>query len=229
MLTKIYALFAYLGVMAIPAAFIMGFKYDPTAPASNYGYDVALYAIYIAIHFVMTLPGFKKALYGKPQGAFYERRVYVIVSVVTWLVLYALHKPLPGFEIPVNEWVRFVGLCIMLLGQFMFFEYANFGAINALFGVSKDAMTHTSSGETPLMTEGSYAQVRHPMYRASIVVYMSSFIIHPNSAQLLFAVMVTASFVFFIPVEEAALIKGRGDQYREYQKAVKWRVIPGVW
>jgi protein-S-isoprenylcysteine O-methyltransferase Ste14 len=67
------------------------------------------------------------------------------------------------------------------------------------------------------------------MYRASIVVYMSSFIIHPNSAQLLFAVMVTASFVFFIPVEEAALIKGRGDQYREYQKAVKWRVIPGVW
>ena len=117
----------------------------------------------------------------------------------------------------------------MLLGQFMFFEYANFGAINALFGVSKDAMSHTAGAETPLMTEGSYAQVRHPMYRAAIVLYMSSFIMHPNAAQLLFAAMVTASFVVFIPIEEAGLIKGRGDQYRDYQKAVKWRVIPGIW
>jgi protein-S-isoprenylcysteine O-methyltransferase Ste14 len=229
MVTRLYAIFAYLGTMSLPASFILGFKYDPTAPASNYGYDIALYVIYIGIHFLMTLPAFKKALYGKPQGAYYERRVYVTVAVVTWIVLYVLHKPLPGFAIETNIWVQYFGLCVVLLGQFMFFEYANFGAINALFGVSKDAMSHTAGAETPLMTEGSYAQVRHPMYRAALVLYLASVIMHPNAAQLLWAVMVSLSFVVFIPVEEAGLIKGRGDQYREYQKAVKWRVIPGIW
>ena len=88
MFAKLYALFAYLGVMALPASFIIGFKYDATAPASNYVYDIVLYVIYIGIHFLMTVPAFKKAVYGKPQGAPHERRVYVTVAIVTWIVLY---------------------------------------------------------------------------------------------------------------------------------------------
>ena len=229
MFAKIYALFTYLGVMALPASFIIGFKYDPTAPTSNYVYDIVLYLIYIGIHFIMTMPGFKKTLYGKPQGAPHERRVYVTVAIVTWIILYVVHKPLPGFAIPVNEWVVYFGLCCVLLGQFAFFEFANFDALKALFGVPGAEVSHSAGGETPLMTEGSYAKVRHPMYSGALILYLSSVIMHPNAAQLLWSVMVALSFVLFIPIEEAGLIKGRGEAYREYQKAVKWRVIPGIW
>jgi protein-S-isoprenylcysteine O-methyltransferase Ste14 len=229
MFAKLYALFAYIGVMVIPASFIMGFKYDPTAPASNYVYDIVLYLIYIGIHFLMTVPAFKKMVYGKPQGSSAERRVYVTISVVTWIVLYAVHKPLPGFEIAANQWIVFFGLCLVLVGQFAFFEFGNFDALNALFGVPGSGMSHSAGGETPLMTEGSYSKVRHPMYRAALILYMSSVIMHPNTAQLLFAVMVSLSFLVFIPIEEAGLIRGRGEQYRAYQQTVKWRVIRGIW
>ncbi len=51
------------------------------------------------------------------------------------------------------------------------------------------------------------------MYRA---LSFSSLMIHPNAGQLLFAVMVAASFVGFITFEERQLIKNRGDEYREY-------------
>ncbi len=229
MFSRIYALFAYLGVMTIPASFIMGFKYDPTAPVANYGYNLALYAAYIAIHFVMTLPRFKKTVYGRPQGASSERRIYVTVAIVTWIILYALHKPVPGFAVVPDYWVQYFGLCMVLVGVFAFFEFATFDALNSLFGVHGSEMSHSAGGETKLQTEGSYSKVRHPMYRAAVILYLSSLIIHPNSAQLLFAVLVTLSFVLFIPFEEAALIRGRGEEYREYQKMVKWRVIPGVW
>lgn len=229
MFKRIYRLFACLGVMAVPAAFLVGFGYDASAPVSNYGFNIGIYVAFILVHYVMTMPAFKKMFVGRPEGSPGERRLYITISIVTWIAVFAFHKSVPGFYIEPIFWLQFVGFCAVLLGVFAFFEFANFDALDSLFGVPGAEVSHTAAAETPLLTEGSYGKVRHPMYRAAVFLYLSSLLIHPHAGQLLFAAMVVISFVGFIPLEEAQLLKARGDDYREYRRKVPYRVFPGIW
>jgi protein-S-isoprenylcysteine O-methyltransferase Ste14 len=41
-------MFAVLGLMAVWASFIMGFRYEPDAQFKNFLFDVAIYAAFIA-------------------------------------------------------------------------------------------------------------------------------------------------------------------------------------
>ena len=47
--------------------------------------------------------------------------------------------------------------------------------------------------------------------------------------RLLFAVVSSAYLILAIPWEERSLVAAHGDPYRAYQRAVRWRVIPGIW
>jgi protein-S-isoprenylcysteine O-methyltransferase Ste14 len=228
-MAQIYVLFAVLGTMAIPASFVMGFRYSADASAVNFLWNFLLFAAFMAVHVIMLLPAFKKAVYGKPTSQPFERRIYVTVSIVTWILVYALHLPVPGpaFESPV--WLQFVGICAVFAGFLMFFEGATFGFLRAFMGTPGTDLSHSADGTTPLMTEGSYASVRHPMYRGAVTYACASLLIHPHAGQLLFAVMFSLSFILFIPAEENALIRARGDEYRDYMAVVRYRVFRGIW
>ena len=228
MLRKLYWWFAFLGVMTLSASFISGFRYAAEAPIDNLYFNVVIYAAFIIVHIIMTMPIFKRMAYGNPQGTIIERRIYVMISVVTWLLVFWLHKPISGPVLTLPDWLQFLGLCAVLLSLMAFFEFATFDMIAALLG-AKDELSHTVGAETPLMQEGPYSTVRHPMYRAFFCLAAASLLVHPHAGQLLFAVMVTGSFVLFIPFEERQLIKARGDQYRDYMRAVPYRVFRGIW
>jgi protein-S-isoprenylcysteine O-methyltransferase Ste14 len=225
----VYGIFAYLGVVTLFASFTGGFRHDPGAPLGNLFYDVALYAAFIAVHLVMTMPAFKRAVFGRPEGTGAERRFYVTVSVVTWVGVYALHEPVPGFVWTSPSWLQFVGLCGIFLSGVAFFEFATFEGLASLLGMPGAPLSHSVGAETPLMTEGPYATVRHPMYRAAIAMTLASLLVHPNSTQLLFALMVSGSFLGFIPFEERQLREHRGDAYLEYAARTPYRVFRGIW
>jgi len=224
-----YWLFSHLGLMTLSASYLMGFRYSADAPAVNVLYNILLYLAFIAVHIVMTMPAFKRLVFGHPQGSSFERRIYVTVSVVSWIVVYALHWPVAGFAYVPPEWVRYVGYCAVLLAIVAFFEFATFEGLANLLGMPGTEISHTVGAETPLMTEGPYAVVRHPMYRAAFFIAFCSLLIHPNACQLLFALMTTASFVGFIPFEEYQLLRARGDTYRRYMEATRYRLFRGVW
>jgi protein-S-isoprenylcysteine O-methyltransferase Ste14 len=67
------------------------------------------------------------------------------------------------------------------------------------------------------------------MYRAAFFITFCSLFIHPNAAQLAFAMMVSLSFLGFVPFEEHQLIKARGEEYRNYKSATPYRVFQGIW
>lgn len=228
-MAQLYSLIVFLGLMAVPAAFLIGWKFDSTAPAENYLFDVIAFTVFMVIHIVMLLPKFKKIIYGNPQSTSNERRIYVVISVITWLVLYVIHRPVPGFALEAPVWLQFFGVCLFLLGFLMFFEGIRFEFLNAFLGTPGTDLSHSTDEAAPLMKEGSYAKVRHPMYRGAITYAMSSLLIHPQTGQLLFSVMVSLGFLLFIPFEEKALIKARGDEYTQYMKMVKYRIVPGIW
>jgi protein-S-isoprenylcysteine O-methyltransferase Ste14 len=228
MINRAYWLFSYLGLMAVWASFITGFRHDHDAPTHNIWIDVALYAAFILPHIVMTVPAFKSTVYGSRAGTPFERRIYILVTVVTWVLVYWLHRPIPGFAYIAHEWQRYLGVCAILLSIAGFFEFATFEGLDQLLGIA-GSLSHSVGSETPLMMDGPYARVRHPMYRAAFFVAFSSLLLHPNASQLLFAVLTSASFMGFIPFEEHQLLKARGDEYRAYMARTPYRVFRGVW
>lgn len=229
MFRRAYWLFSHLGLMTLSASFLMGFRSSAEAPAVNLLYNLLLYLAFIAVHIVMTMPAFKRVIFGRPEGSPFERRIYVTISIVSWLVVYALHWPTPGFAYVPPPWLQYVGYCAVLLAFVAFFEFATFEGLASLVAVPGTNLSHTVGAETPLMTEGPYAVVRHPMYRAAFYVAFCSLLIHPNTCQLQFALMATASFFGFIPFEEYQLLRARGDAYRRYMEATPYRIFPGVW
>lgn len=229
MARALYQLFAYLGLMTFGAAFLLGFRHEAGAPLGNLLFDVALYAAFMGVHIAMTMPAFKRAVFGRPEGTPPERRIYIAVTVVTWLLVLILHRPVPGFGFEPPAWLVFLGLCVVLLSVVAFFEFATLEGLGSLLGVPGAPLAYSVGAETPLMTEDTYAQVRHPMYRAALGICFGSLLVHPNAGQLLFAVMVSASFVGFVPFEERQLLRARGEAYRAYMQQTPWRIIRGVW
>lgn len=228
MIKRAYRGFSYLGLMTFWASFIMGFRHAADAPMTNLWFNIAIYAAFIAVHIALTMPVAKQAIYGSRAGTPFERQIYIVITVVTWVLLYWLHKPVPGFAWTAPAWLRYVGLCAMLLALVAFYEFATFAGLDQLLGIAA-GLSHSVGAETPLMTDGPYASVRHPMYRAAFFACAASLLIHPNAGQLLFAAMVTVSFVGFIPFEEHQLLKARGDEYRAYITRTPYRVFRGVW
>ena len=224
-----YRVFSYFGLISIFGALLYGFRYDAAAPWRNYVFDIGLYGAWAAVHLTMTRPWFKQRAYGDRAGSSLERQVFIVVTVVTWLVLLWYHRPLPGGAIACGGPLRFAGHVAFLFCVFTFFEGATFGALDGLLGVPGAAMSHSHGGETPLLTEGRYAQVRHPQYQAALLAGLCSLIIHPNTAQLLWCLMIGGTFVAFIPVEERQLIAARGEAYLSYMQRTPWRLVPGFW
>jgi protein-S-isoprenylcysteine O-methyltransferase Ste14 len=207
----------------------MGFRASADAPTLNLLYNALLYLAFIAVHIVMTMPAFKRTVFGRPEGTPFERRIYVTISVLSWVAVYAFHRPTPGFAYASPPWLQYAGYCAMLLGLVAFFEFATFEGLAKLVAMPGASLSHSVGAETPLMTEGPYAVVRHPMYRAALFVTFCSLLIHPNTCQLQFALMTTASFFGFIPFEEYQLLRARGDEYRRYMQTTPYRIFRGVW
>jgi protein-S-isoprenylcysteine O-methyltransferase Ste14 len=227
MLRTLYIVFAYVGLLSVPTTFIAGWRHDPAAPAGNLLFNLVLYAVFIAIHFVMTTTWFKQAVFGRAEGSPRERRVYIVISIVTWVGMYVLHEPIPGPGWIAPAWLQFIGLCCVLLGVVAFFEFATMEGLGSLLGVPGADLSHAS--DAPLMTEGPYASVRHPMYRAASLYMLASLLIHPNVGQLLFVALGALGFLAFVPIEERQLLRMRGDEYRSYMEVTRYRVFRGIW
>ena len=80
-----------------------------------------------------------------------------------------------------------------------------------------------------LIDTGPYRFVRHPSYTGALMAFLGLALCLANWASLL--VMVFPVFVVFVwrmHVEEDALLKALGDQYRDYMKRTE-RLIPSVY
>ncbi|MFI5397475.1 MAG: methyltransferase family protein [Candidatus Binatia bacterium] len=224
-----YRVGGYFGLVSIFGALLYGFRYDAHASWLNYVFDLALYGAWAAVHLVMTRPWFKARAYGARTGSPFERQVFIVTTVITWLAVLWYHRPVPGGSIVLSGPVRFAAQVGFLACVFAFFEGATFAALDGFLGVPGAAMSHSQGTETPLLTEGRYAQIRHPQYQAAILAGLCSLLIHPNVAQVLWCLLIGGTFVAFIPVEEAQLLAARGDAYAAYVQRTPWRLIPGVW
>jgi protein-S-isoprenylcysteine O-methyltransferase Ste14 len=71
-----------------------------------------------------------------------------------------------------------------------------------------------------LVTEGVYAQVRHPIYAADIILGWSVFFSYPDVRFLLGAHWLMFVLLFWMRREEAALTEKFGEEYAAYRSRV---------
>jgi methanethiol S-methyltransferase len=83
------------------------------------------------------------------------------------------------------------------------------------------------SGTASLQTRGPYRFVRHPLYLGWILAVFGAG--HMTGDRLAFAVMSTTYLVVAIPLEERSLMRSFGDAYADYQRRVRWKVVPFVY
>jgi protein-S-isoprenylcysteine O-methyltransferase Ste14 len=79
-----------------------------------------------------------------------------------------------------------------------------------------------------LIDTGLYAVVRHPMYSATIVMYLAIPLVLGSLWALILMLFYPLVIVIRIQNEEQLLVQELPG-YREYQKRVKYKIIPGIW
>jgi protein-S-isoprenylcysteine O-methyltransferase Ste14 len=75
-----------------------------------------------------------------------------------------------------------------------------------------------------LQVTGPYGWVRHPLYRGWVLAAFGA--AHMTGDRLAFAVITAIYLIVAVRWEERSLVRNFGDEYRRYQRRVRWRIIP---
>ena len=118
------------------------------------------------------------------------------------------------------RWVSVLGAILFLLGYVL---YAFVLKENAYL-----ARTMKVEKGQKLVDTGLYGVIRHPMYAATLLLFLSMPLILGSLLSLL--VMLVYPFIIArrIQNEEQVLMRELPG-YREYRKKVRWRLIPFLW
>lgn len=75
---------------------------------------------------------------------------------------------------------------------------------------------------------GPYGLVRHPIYLATIIYYTGTLLVFPTWWNIIATLLVVLVFIYKTREEELFLAENLTG-FRDYQKRIPYRLIPGVW
>ena len=243
--------FAYFYLVALGQPGVVPAEQVPFAIATN----VALFSAFALHHSVFARTGIKTRLARVLPPAF-ERSAYVWIASLLFLGVCLLWQPLPGvaWEAPgalrmLLYAVQLAGLAVTLksASRLDIWDLSGVRQVRAARSVRAEAARDGSppvAGPTPaafelanaaspvaaappLEVRGPYRWLRHPIYLGWLLLVFGSPVM--TAGRLLFAVVSTAYLVVAIPIEERSLVHEFGQSYRDYQKQVRWRLVPGLW
>ena len=169
-------------------------------------------------------PGLLKERMGNPiqRGQSKRDKVFMVTMIVIWhgwIVLMALDvKRWHLSEAP--DWVMVTGAALILLG---------FLAVLRTFRENSFAgSTIEISADQRVISTGPYAIVRHPLYVALTVTALGMPLALGSYWAALLVVPIAALLVWRLRDEEAYLVDDLPG-YAEYEKQVRWRLIPGIY
>ena len=133
-------------------------------------------------------------------------------------VLAGLDRRFGWTQVPL--WLQTAAAVLQLLSYGL---YAEVMRENAYLSRTIELQT----GQT-LIDTGLYGVVRHPMYSATIVLFLSMALV--TGSFLAFLVMLPYPAVIAVRIlNEEAMLEGGLEGYAEYKKTVRYRLIPYLW
>jgi protein-S-isoprenylcysteine O-methyltransferase Ste14 len=147
--------------------------------------------------------------------------VAVMVLFVAWLILMPLDAVRFGWS-DVPGWLQILGALGVVLSFYIMFLTFRENAYLALV-----VKVQEERGQSVVST-GPYRYVRHPMYASTLLFFPGSALLLGSWLGLKFCVVLLGLLVWRIPLEERMLENGL-DGYDEYERKVRYRLIPRVW
>jgi len=150
-----------------------------------------------------------------------EQKKYVKYSILLFVIAYII----PGLDYrfqwsTVPLWLVVISLLFMLAGYIMF--------IVVMLQNRYASRVIEIQNEQKLIDSGLYSVVRHPMYLAATILYMSSSLVLGSYYALIPMSVLPFLLAFRIVNEEKVLMTGLPG-YEEYTRKVKYRMIPFIW
>lgn len=185
--------------------------------------NVSLFSAFALHHSVMARTG-AKAWISRIVPPALERSVYVWIASSLFLAVLWLWRPLPGIAWEATGPAAWIGRGVQLYGIWLTFRGA------AVIDPLDLAGIRQASGDTrpvEFKVVGPFRLVRHPIYLGWMLLVFGSPVM--TASRLVMAIVSSTYLVLAIPWEERSLVQAYGDRYRNYQRQVRSRVLPGIW
>jgi protein-S-isoprenylcysteine O-methyltransferase Ste14 len=213
-----------LGCLAYLYAVTLAVPAGPDEPTvRNLAVNLMLFSLFAAHHSIFARPAAKRWM-ARAFPARAERSLYVWLASLLAVAMCVLWKPIPGVVYEARGGWRFAFWSLQALGLVVIARAASVIDPLELAGI-RQASGSTDRGD--LKVVGPFRLVRHPIYLGWMLLVFAAPLMTAN--RLCFAVISSSYLILAIPWEETSLAAAHGDRYREYQRMVRWRVLPGVW
>jgi protein-S-isoprenylcysteine O-methyltransferase Ste14 len=191
-------------------------------------WNVILFTAFAVHHSVLARPAVR-ARVAAAVPAPLERSVYTWTSSLLFIAVCAWWQPVPGVVYELGGAAAIAAWCVLVAGIVVTLRGAARLDVLDLSGV-RAVVRQRQPGppeHVPLETRGLYGFVRHPVYFGWVLIVFGT--PHMTATRLVFALVSTAYLVLAVPFEERSLIRAFGAQYQEYQRRVRWRIVPYVY
>jgi protein-S-isoprenylcysteine O-methyltransferase Ste14 len=152
---------------------------------------------------------------GKEQNLVIKLSGLMFVAV---FIVAGLDYRYSWLEIP--NWITYVGIVLFLLAYIM---YAEVLRENAYLSRTIKVQENQKVVDT-----GLYGIVRHPMYSATIVLFLAMPLIL-GSLISFFIMLIYPFLIGYRAINEEKFLTKELEGYEEYTKKVKYRLIPFIW
>ncbi len=185
--------------------------------------NALLFAAFALHHSVLARSGAKR-LVSRMIGPRLERAAYVWIASLLAIAMCALWQPVAGLLYTMKGWWQVPFWAVQALGAAVIVSAVRVIDPLELSGI-RQAAGQAATGSLRIV--GPFRIIRHPIYLGWMLLVFVTPTMTAN--RLLFAAMSSLYLILAIPWEEWSLVEGHGDRYRDYQRLVRWRVIPGIW
>ena len=191
--------------------------------AAHTAINLALFSTFALHHSLFARAATKRSVTRVVPPRF-ERSFYVWVASALTVLMCVLWKPVAGTAYIVDGWWRVPLWMVQATGALVVVRAARVVRPLELAGIDQ-AIGRRAADSVKIV--GPFRVVRHPIYLGWVLMVFATPAMTAN--RLVFAVISSLYLILAIPWEERSLVAGHGDRYRAYQRAVRWRLVPGIW
>jgi len=185
-------------------------------------WDVATFSLFALHHSVLARTGLKAAV-SRLLSPDLERPLYIWVSSVLFFLVCWGWRDVPGVIWSAGTWwpplfgLQLAGVVLSAMAARRL----------SLVDVTGFRGAGQAGQASPVITDGLYRFVRHPLYFAWMLIVWPA--PEMTATRLVFAATSTLYLVIAIPFEERDLVRTMGAPYEQYRRQSPWKVIPYVY